>query len=530
MKNFKNYFINLICPIFIFGAITGTATALIITLYKYCAKHIIEFSQKGYELLKNHWYFVPLVLIALFGVAFLLSLLYKNNSQTTGGGIPSSITILRRIVSFKWLKTLVGVFVSSLTSFLIGVPLGNEGPSVLMGTAVGKGSVDVLPKKHSVWSKYSMTGGACAGFAIATGAGFSGILFAVEEAHQRVSPAILLVGCISVLFATLTANLISPLLGVSVKLLPQLTLVTMSLKDVWIPIVIGVAMGLFSVLFLKYYHLIAKFVNKNLKKLPLTLKIFIVFAITLGVGLVSFSFVSTGHELIVSLLTQNVGVVFLIIILIIRTTLTLFANTNRITGGIFLPILAIGAVTSAIIANGIKIGFDTNQDYYYVAIALGITASISGMMKMPITAIAFAIETLSCHNNFLYVIIVVAISYVITEIFNAESINDSIINNIVKEKEQKNKRITIHAKLVVQKNSFAESMHVRDILWPSNFVILSMTPTNSNTKTDNFTDEGILKAGDTLEVKYATFNKEETNAELIAILGKQDFEEQTDQQ
>jgi len=73
-------------------------------------------------------------------------------------------------------------------------------------------------------------------------------------------------------------------------------------------------------------------------------------------------------------------------------------------------------------------------------------------------------------------------------------------------------------------------MHVRDILWPSNFVILSMTPTNSNTKTDNFTDEGILKAGDTLEVKYATFNKEETNAELIAILGKQDFEEQTDQQ
>ena len=72
-------------------------------------------------------------------------------------------------------------------------------------------------------------------------------------------------------------------------------------------------------------------------------------------------------------------------------------------------------------------------------------------------------------------------------------------------------------------------MLLRDILWPTNFVVLAMTPTNSNTKNDNFTDEGLLKAGDTLEVKYATFNKEETNAELIAILGKQDFDEQIEQ-
>ena len=72
------------------------------------------------------------------------------------------------------------LFFGSVTSFLIGVPLGNEGPSVLMGTAVGKGCTDTLAKKHPAWSRYSMTGGACAGFAVATGAPISGILDAYK--------------------------------------------------------------------------------------------------------------------------------------------------------------------------------------------------------------------------------------------------------------------------------------------------------------------------------------------------------------
>ena len=33
-------------------------------------------------------------------------------------------------------------------SFLFGVPLGNEGPAVQMGTAIGKGSVSVFAKKQ----------------------------------------------------------------------------------------------------------------------------------------------------------------------------------------------------------------------------------------------------------------------------------------------------------------------------------------------------------------------------------------------
>ena len=146
MNKFKGHFVNLIFPAFIFGAITGIFTAIIILLYKLAAKYVIAFSETSYGFLREKLYIVPIVLIVLFFVALLFARIYKKQPRVRGGGIPSSIALLRGIVTFKWLRTLLGVFFMSLTSFLIGVPLGNEGPSVLMGTAVGKGSIKIYFK------------------------------------------------------------------------------------------------------------------------------------------------------------------------------------------------------------------------------------------------------------------------------------------------------------------------------------------------------------------------------------------------
>ena len=131
------YFTNLMFPAVIFGSVVGLLTAVIIALYKFSAAHIIEWSEIGYEFLKEILIFIPLVLIILFGIALLYSKVYKKIPNVKGGGIPTSIGILRGLIPFRFLTTLIGTFFLSLLSFLIGVPLGNEGPSVQMGTAIG---------------------------------------------------------------------------------------------------------------------------------------------------------------------------------------------------------------------------------------------------------------------------------------------------------------------------------------------------------------------------------------------------------
>ncbi len=522
---YKNFFLNLIFPALIFGSITGILTAVIITLYKFLAKHIISLSGQGYLYIREHLYLLPILIAVAFALGFLFAYVYKKIPEIRGGGIPISIGILRGIITFKWLKTIIGTFVLSMSSFLIGVPLGNEGPSVQMGTAIGRGSVFTFAKRHKAWDRYSMTGGACAGFSVATGAPVSGIMFAIEEAHQRISPMIIIVASVSVLFSRITSELISPLFGLDTRLFPNLTLPKLEIKNVWIPLLVGVIVGSFAVLFLYYYKAIYEFFNVAIKKVPHAYKIFAVFTLTFILGAISTNYISTGHHLIEELLIDNeITVIALVLILLVRSTLTLFASSNSITGGLFLPIMALGAVLSSAVAK-ILVLLGLDSSYYTIILVLGITACISSMMKTPLTAIMFAVEALSCHENIIYVVMVSAVAYVITEIFRAESINDSVVERRIHEINGIRQSKTVDTFVTVGKETFAVGKQIRDIFWPSNLIVLAV---KKDEKRENEVDQYGGKAlldGDVLHIRYITYDEKQTLDELYAIVGDQKKEE-----
>ena len=174
-----------------------------------------------------------------------------------------------------------------------------------------------------------------------------------------------------------------------------------------------------------------------------------------------------------------------------------------------------------IIGSGVEKIFGLS-DYYTVIIALGIAGCISAMMKMPLTAIVFSIEALNCSSNILHVIIVVAVSYIITEVFGAKGINDSIIKNIIKTQEETLERKIIDTHVTIQKGSFAEERLSKDIIWPSNFFLLSISPSSTRKAYVDPHGHKTFHAGDILHIRYATFDEEYTKAQLTAIVGKQD--------
>lgn len=523
MKKIKQYLFNLILPILGYGAAVGIFTAALVAVYKWCAKYIIAFSMDAYAYVGEHLYLLAIILPALFGLAYLFYLSYKKWPAIRGGGIPTSIGFLRGLITFEWLRNIVGVFVFSLTSFLVGVPLGNEGPSVQMGTAMGKSILAPLGKKQKAWGRYAMTGGACVGFAAATGAPISGIMFAVEEAHERISPMILLIATVSVIFGRIATEILSPMLGVSVMLFPQMSLVEMGLKDLWIPLVVGLVSGLFAVLFLSYYKAIKHFSQKVLSKVKNVYKIFAVFAATVLLGLVSTSFISTGHDFILELFEGHFAFYMVAIILLVRATLTLFANTNGITGGIFLPTLAVGAAVAGLLAEVLVDGFGLPHEYYSLILVLGLAACIAGMMKMPITAILFSIEALSCYQNVLYVIVVVTVAFIVTELFGVHSINESVLKSRVEECNGHKKYKVVEAFVCVQEGAFAVGKQIRDIFWPANLFVLSVKKNpNAQAVVDQHGGK-VLHAGDTLHVRYLTYDEAETKEEILAIVGWQEF-------
>lgn len=527
LKQYKSYFVNLIFPALIFGSITGILTSLVVTLFKLCAKFAVELSEKCYEIIKERLYLIPVGLIALFGVAFLLSIVYKKHKNLCGGGIPASIAFLRGIVTFKWLRNVIGTFLLSLVSFLVGVPLGTEGPSVQIGTAIGRGSVYTLARKHKAWDRYSMTGGACAGFSVATGAPISGIMFAIEEAHQRISPMIVIVASTSVLFSRITSELLAMIefidKNTAIELFSGLeNMPKLMLKDVWLPIVIGIVVGVFAVLFLSYYHVVYNTFNKLLSRVPHYVKIFVVMALTLIFGVISLDFISTGHHLTGFLMfDSSTAVVMLIFILLVRSTLTILASSSSITGGLFLPIMSLGAVLASIIAKT-SISLGVKEEYYTLIIAIGITACVSGMMKMPLTAIFFAVESLSCYNNIVFIIIASAVAFVITEICNVESINDNVIEKRIEELHGKRETKVVETTFTVKKDAFAVGKQIRDIFWPAGLIVLSVVrDKTTENEADMYGGKAILE-GDVLNIRYRTCDEEQTLSELYEIIGKQD--------
>jgi len=523
-KKQKNFLLNLVFPVFIFGAITGIFTAVIIVLYKYCAKHIIHLSEKGYHFMGEHLYMLAVAIPLFILFAIVLSLVYKKYSDLKGGGIPSSIGILRGLLPLSWPRSIIGTFVLSLGSFLFGVPLGNEGPSVQMGTATGAASLYFAGKKRKAWKRYLMTGGACAGFSAATGAPISGVLFAIEEAHQRISPMIILVSAVSVMFCRLTTEILAPIFKVSVTLFPDLVLVSLVPKEIWLPLVVGVIMGLFAVIFLNYFKLINAFISHTLKKVPTYIKLSAILLLTLFMGIISYDFISTGHETILHLFDGNNAIYMLILILIVRSTLTVSANTSGITGGIFLPTLAIGGVMSAIIAEVLTRYCSVSEQYYSTILVLGITACIAGMMKMPLTAIVFAVEALSCHNNVLYVIVVAAVSFVITEIFFTKSTNDNVLEARVESQNKHREHKVIDTFVTVKAGSFAVGKQIRDILWPSNLFVLSLTHQKEGAEVDEHGGT-YLRENDVLHIRYLTYDEETSKSEIHNIVGQQDYDE-----
>lgn len=521
-----NYLKNLVLPGLIFSFITGTITGAAIVFYRLSASGAIDLSKKAYSFLRENPIYIILAAALLFALALLFSFIYGKEPNLKGGGIPTCIAILRGLISFRWLRNLVGVAAISLCTFFVGVPLGNEGPSVQIGTSIGRGTVKILAGKNAAWDRYVMTGGACAGFTAATNAPISGIMFAIEEAHQRISPMIIMTAFSSVMFSSLTTRILCPIVGIEPDLFAGLSgsVKTLETGELWISAVIGLAVGAAAVLFLKYYKLMLRLFSGRLSKIGQTAKITAIFLITMLFGLISYDFVSTGHSLVEKLLDGGELWYILLAILVFRATMMLAANITGITGGMFLPIIALSAIISSAVGRLIISTGLLGDDYYSVIIALGISACISGMMKCPLTSIVFSLEALCCAENILPVIIASTLSYVVTEMLGAKSINETAVEQRIREINRNKTPVVIDAFVTVQKDTFAVGKQIRDIFWPCNLFVLSIKHSPASGAVVDRSGEKTIREGDVLHVRYSCYDEQEAKNELLAIVGKQELD------
>lgn len=253
----------------------------------------------------------------------------------------------------------------------------------------------------------------------------------------------------------------------------------------------------------------------------------LVFVLCGAAGLWARDFIGGGHELIVHINARSVVPLALLLIFCLKFFLVPVANVSGATGGLFIPTLALGALIGALLAE-LFIAWGVNPDYYKIIVVLSISGFMSAASRVPLSAIMLALEAMNGTGNILFIAVSVSVSFMLLELTKLPAINDIVLETTIKISTHERQPKNVEISLEVKPDAFVAGKTVRDVLWPANTIILSVTRAE-HTESENgerLTKDGEkeLKAGDILRLRFQTYDEETTVSGLLALLGEQNLE------
>lgn len=500
------------------GILTGLCAGVVVTFYNLAADILSEHSKSIYLLVRENPAFVPLLFLTLIVCAFIIGVICRLVPMARGSGIPQTEGATRGLLNMKWYTALPSMAAASLLCIFSGLTAGSEGPSMFVGANCGDG-VGRLLKCNDMERRYQLTGGACAGLAVAFNAPLTGIVFAFEEAHRRFTPAIFICAFSSVLSGIVTRNLLYKALGMAVTTtLTNFRLVQMPLEAYGYVLLAAVISGIVGVLF--YIACI------QLKKLFAKVtflhgvgKMLFPFMIAGVFGLICTSVMGGGRSFINALGTQGgEGSIELVrifstplaltlaLILIMRFVATTVNVGAGVPCGVFIPMLAIGASIGALVSQLCGV-MGMPATYADCIIMICMATFFASIVKAPITASIMVVELTGQFTLLIPVILGVSIGYMMSEVFGLKPFYERLLDDIMKENHVVLEKRTYN--VVLEEGSIADGQSIRDILWPGNLLVRSIKR-NENKIVPN--SDTVLLAGDELTIQaecvdYQEFTK-----------------------
>ena len=527
--NIYRIFIELVAV----GSVTGVIVGIIVTFFNILVHEGERISRDVYAYVRANPAFIPLLLLALIAGAFLIGVLVNVSSVIRGCGVPQAEGATRGIVRFKWWRDLIAMFTASLISIFMGLSIGAEGPSVLIGAAAGDGVSSTL-KRNQMIRKYQITGGACTGLAVASNAPLTGMAFAFEEAHKRFTPEVFICAFSSVVFGVLARMLIYQLLGMEVQsAFHSYVFHEMPMRYYGFVLLSGIVCGLLGVGFYKLCFWARKLFRKIHVKDEWWTHVSRIMAAVLiggGVSLISVMVMGGGHELIESLGTHGgvstyiavktpfgLPIVWvLLLVLVLKSLVTAVNVGSGIPCGIFIPIIAIGACVGGLM-NGLWLEIDPNlAPYCDLMVMICMAAFFATVVRAPITSIVMICEFTGSFAPLLPVIIAVSVGYIIGELSRTDGIYEDLLEEYEKETGIHERAERVVFTLTVERGCIAEKREVRDVLWPGNARVKEIMRGEEHILPDGGT---VLHSGDVLTVVVKTDEPEKIKDELLHILG-----------
>ena len=456
------------------GLLVGAVGGLIVMLYRialtYAGKwlgEILDFI-RGYPLRIAGWFLV----LAIFAV--IVGILVKWVPMISGSGIPQVEGEILGKLSQDWKKVLPAKFFGGFLCLLGGLSLGREGPSIQLGAMSGQG-ISRLLDRGKTEERYLMTCGASAGLAAAFHAPLAGMMFAFEEIHKGFSVGLM----VSVMTASVTADYIcSHIMGLDPVFQFELEHV-LPQDHYWLLLILGVLLGVMGALYNKVM-LKAQDLYKKPKRLNETGRLLIAFFAAGIMGLVMPSVLGSGGDLIVDLTAGEMAIGLVALTFAVKFLFSAVSFGSGAPGGIFFPLLVLGALLGGIFAMaGVEV-FGMDPVYVNNFVLLSMAGFFTAIVRAPITGIILLFEMSGSVSQMLSLAIVSVAAYITASLLRSEPIYESLLRRIMPDRKPQSGKESyaggqkVLSEFVIMSGSVLENRTVMEITWPNNCLLVAL--------------------------------------------------------
>jgi chloride channel protein, CIC family len=352
------------------------------------------------------------------GVAALI--VRRLSPHASGSGIPHVEAVLKEELLPARFRLIPVKFIGGILSMGSGLALGREGPIVQMGASLAH-LVGKVFRRDWPDCRVLMAAGAGAGLATAFNAPIAGAVFVLEELVRRFETRIAIAALAASAIAISVARLfLGSAPDFSVVALPYL-----GSKATTLVFVLGALTGFVAV---AYNNALLRTLSvaDRLRRWPVEFRAAIVGG---GVGMLAWfapSLVGGGEVLTQSTLRGTVPLRVLGLVFLLRFVLGAVSYASRTPGGLFAPMLVLGAQLGLLFGTLCRLvfrGLDLPPEAFAV---VGMAAFFTGVVRAPITGIVLIVEMSASFTMLLPMLIACFVAMLIPTVLGNAPIYDSL--------------------------------------------------------------------------------------------------------
>lgn len=455
------------------AAVVGCAAGIAAVLFELAVAKSVAFSHGVTQRLETSaWFIVPVASALLGGLAAWIT--QKVAPEAAGSGIPHTklaLMNLRKIEPQRLIPVKVG---AGLMALAAGFSLGREGPTVQIGAAIGHKAAEILKAPRRSYAPL-IAAGAGAGIAAAFNAPIAGFLFVMEELKREMSPL------------TYGTALVASVCAVAAKRLllgqePAFKLMQANyvpIPALLVVVVLGVMGGLLGVAFNK--GILGALEFRDRVKIPR-------FAYGAAVGLLAGlclvgipAATGGGHDTTERLLKGVFDsphlLSFLATVLVAKFLLTILSFSSGVPGGIFAPLLVLGALLGYATGTVADAWFPSLGVIPSVFAAIGMAAVLSAAVRAPLTGVVLIFE-MTAEYRLLYALLVAAfVAYLVAESLRNHPIYEALVERDLRVNNQSlpNSEPPKVVDLLIEPDSVMDGRRIRELDLPKGCLVVNIS-------------------------------------------------------